>query len=47
MVDKVDNFNAGKKNQGGAAFNVIDYNYEQNNRGSQLKEADGDANCRA
>jgi hypothetical protein len=47
MNDKVDNFNAGKKNQGGAAFNVIDFNYETNNRGNQLQVADGDANVRA
>ena len=44
---KIDHYNAGKKNQGGAAFNLIDLKYEENNRGTNLKRVDDDANVRA
>jgi hypothetical protein len=37
LKTKVEHYNAGKKNQGGAAFNLMDQQYEQNSRGSQLK----------
>ena len=43
----MDHFNAGKKNQGGAAYNLISMEYEQNNRGNQLQQQDDDANVRA
>jgi hypothetical protein len=37
MKTKIDHFNAGKKNQAGAAFNLLDQQYEQNPRGGQLQ----------
>ena len=30
LQTKVDHFNAGKKNQGGAAYNLVSMGYEQN-----------------
>lgn len=47
LQTKVETYNAGKKNQGGAAFNLIDLNYEKNPRGQQLKQLDDDAVVRA
>ena len=47
LQTKVDHFNAGKKNQGGAAYNLIRLDYEPNTRGQQLKATDDDANVRA
>ena len=47
LETKIQDFNAGKKNQGGAAYNLIRLDYEQNNRGQTLKAADDDANVRA
>ena len=42
-----DYFNAGKKNQGGAAFNIITLGYDGNKAGNRLKHIDGDAEVRA
>ena len=33
LQTKVENFNAGKKNQGGAAYNLLNLDYEQTNQG--------------
>lgn len=34
---KAEVFNAGKKNQGGAAYNIVNSEYEQNKDGEKLK----------
>ena len=34
---KIDHFNAGKKNQGGAAYNLLNLNYDQTKNGQQLQ----------
>ncbi len=38
LKTKIDMFNAGKKNQGGAAYNLMNSAYEQNQRGLQLQQ---------
>lgn len=40
-------YNTGKKNKGGAAFNVITLDYEGGNDGKYLKQRDDEAKCRA
>lgn len=44
---KRDFFNAGKKNQGGAAYNLLNLNYDQSNQGTQLEQYDNDCRVRA
>ena len=44
---KRDLFQCGKKNKGGAAFNIVTLNYEQNKEGNGLKRVDDDAMVRA
>ena len=34
---KIDHFNAGKKNQGGAAYNLLNLNYDQTPNGQKLE----------
>ena len=42
-----DQYQAGKKNKGGSAFNIVTLNYDNNRDGQRLKEIDGDAQVRA
>ena len=40
-------YQAGKKNKGGAAFNIISLNYDKNRDGNRLAIIDNDAQVRA
>ena len=40
-------YQAGKKNKGGAAFNIVTLNYDANNDGNKLAQLDNDAMVRA
>ena len=40
-------FNAGKKNQGGAAYNLLNLDYDQTNDGQRLQQYDEDCRVRA
>ena len=40
-------FNAGKKNEGGAAYNLINLGYDPTGRGQQLAQHDEDSRVRA
>ena len=42
-----DVYQAGKKNQGGAAFNIISLDYLKSKEGSRLEQVDNDAKVRA
>lgn len=42
-----DKYLTGKKNRGGAAYNILSLQYEQSPEGQYLKERDGDAKVRA
>ena len=44
---KKDHFNAGKKNEGGAAYNLINLDYDHTTRGGQLAQHDEDSRVRA
>ena len=44
---KRDFFNAGKKNHGGAAYNLISLNYDPTNEGKKLAAVEEDARVRA
>eukprot|EP00347_Sterkiella_histriomuscorum_P020572 403337291 len=44
---KADVFQAGKKNKGGAAYNIVNQDYEANKDGQKLKQIDNDARVRA
>ena len=44
---KKNQFNAGKKNQGGAAYNLLNHNYDQNANGTNLQTYDDDCRVRA
>ena len=44
---KKNQFNAGKKNQGGAAYNLLNHNYDQNSNGTNLQTYDDDCRVRA
>ena len=46
LSTKTDQFNAGKKNHAGAAYNLLTTQYEQNNRGNNLANQDGQAHER-
>jgi hypothetical protein len=37
---KVDHFNAGKKNKGGAAYNLVNLGYDQTPEGQKLAQID-------
>lgn len=43
----VEHYNTGKKNQGGAAYNVIHLGYHESNEGNRLKQLDEDSKVRA
>lgn len=43
----VENYNAGKKNKGGAAYNVIHLGYHESKEGQRLKSLDEDSKVRA
>ena len=40
-------YNAGKKNEGGAAYNLINLGYDPTTRGNQLAQHDEDSRVRA
>ena len=42
-----DMYQAGKKNKGGSAFNIVTLNYDNNPDGKRLKQVDNDAEVRA
>ena len=42
-----DHFNAGKKNKGGASFNIVNLSYDGNKEGERLRVIDNDAKVRA
>ena len=42
-----DHYNTGKKNSGGAAYNVINLNYDNTSEGNRLRQLDEDAKVRA
>lgn len=42
-----DHYNTGKKNSGGAAYNVINLNYDNSRDGDRLRQLDEDAKVRA
>ena len=44
---KKDHFNAGKKNKGGAAYNLLNLGYDETADGSKLKQIDDDSHVRA
>ena len=44
---KKDHFNAGKKNQGGAAYNLLNHGYDANPNGNNLQTYDEDCRVRA
>ena len=44
---KRDEFNAGKKNQGGAANNLLNHDYDANPNGNNLQTYDDDCRVRA
>ena len=44
---KRDHFNAGKKNHGGAAYNLLNLDYDQTNNGQKLQQYDEDCRVRA
>lgn len=47
LQTKIEQYGAGKKNQGGAAYNLLTMQYESNNRGNNLQRQEEDANTRA
>jgi len=47
IITRRDMYQCGKKNKGGAAFNIISLNYDNNCDGKQLKRIDNDAEVRA
>ena len=47
IVIRRDMYQAGKKNKGGCAFNIVNLDYELNNEGQALKQVDVDAQVRA
>ena len=48
LIDiKRDNFNLGKKNMGGASFNIISLNYDNSKHGQRLQVIDNDAKVRS
>lgn len=42
-----EHYGTGKKNKGGAAYNVINLNYDQSNEGQRLAMLDEDSRVRA
>ena len=44
---KIAHFNAGKKNKGGAAYNLLNFGYDQSNDGHKLAKIDEDSHVRA
>ncbi len=44
---KAEVYGAAKKNKGGAAYNIIDLNYQNDKDGNKLKQVDDDARVRA
>jgi len=47
IVVKKDVYGAAKKNQGGAAYNILNLNYDSNKEGQRLRGLDEDAKVRA
>lgn len=44
---KADVYQTGKKNKGGAAYNIVSLDYETNKDGDKLRTVDNDAKVRA
>jgi hypothetical protein len=44
---KAEVYQAGKKNRGGAAYNIVNMDYDRNKDGEKLKVVDSDAKVRA
>ena len=44
---RADLYQAGKKNKGGAAYNIVNLDYDNNKDGDKLKLVDNDAKVRA
>lgn len=44
---KIDHFNAGKKNKGGAAYNLVHLGYDHTPEGQKLAQIDEDSHVRA
>lgn len=44
---RADLYQAGKKNKGGSAFNIVNLDYDNNKDGQKLKVIDNDAKVRA
>ena len=44
---KKEHFNAGKKNKGGAAYNLLNLGYDETVDGQKLKQIDDDSHVRA
>jgi len=44
---RIDLYQAGKKNKGGAAYNIMNLDYDKSNDGQKLKRFDDDAKVRA
>jgi hypothetical protein len=47
LVVKAEVYGAAKKNKGGAAYNIISLNYQEDKDGKRLMQVDGDAKVRA
>ena len=48
LIDiKRDNFNLGKKNMGGASFNIVTLGYDESEYGQRLQAIDNDAKVRS
>ena len=47
IATKKEHFQLGKKNEGGAAFDIVSLNYQKNNDGQKLATLDNDAMVRA
>ena len=47
LTTRIDLYQAGKKNKGGAAYNIVNLDYDRSNDGQRLKRVDDDAKVRA
>ena len=47
LITRIDKYQAGKKNLGGAAYNIVNLDYDRNKHGDKLKQTDDDAKVRA
>ena len=47
LTARIDLYQAGKKNKGGSAYNIMNLDYDQSNDGVKLRRFDDDAKVRA